>query len=70
MDFQVSKIDECLFYCGKTIFIVYVNDGIVVDKDINEVIKIIKELKENNYDIEDKDLIHNYLGVNFKYIAS
>ena len=66
--FQASKVDECLFYRGKTMFVVYVDDGIIVDKDMNQIMKVIKELKTEGYDIEDKQSILDYLGVNFKYL--
>ena len=41
-------------------FVVYVDDGIVVDKDINKVQQVVKDLKEAGYDIEDKSTINNY----------
>ena len=66
--FEVSKIDECLFYRDKTMFVVYVDDGIVVDKDMNKVQQVVKDLKEAGYDIEDKSTINDYLGVNFTYL--
>ena len=66
--FEVSKIDECLFYRDKTMFVVYVDDGIVVDKDINKVQQVVKDLKEAGYDIEDKSTINDYLGVNCTYL--
>ena len=66
--FRVSKIDECLFYRSKTMFVVYVDDGIVVDKDMNKVVQVVKDLKEAGYDIEDKSTINDYLGVNFTYL--
>ena len=66
--FQASKVDECLFYQRKTMFVVYVDDGIVVDKDMNNIMKVIEELKAEGYDIEDKQSISDYLGVNFKYL--
>ena len=49
-------------------FVVYVDDGIVVDKDMNNIMKVIEELKAEGYDIEDKQSISNYLRVNFKYL--
>ena len=46
-----SKVDECLFYQDKTIFI-YVDEGIVVNKNMDNVNKVIHELKEQGYDIK------------------
>ena len=62
--FKASKIDECLFYRGATIFIVYVDDGIFFDKNKDNINVAIRELKDNGYDIEDKGDIADYLGVN------
>ena len=44
------------------------DDGIVVDKDMNKVQQVVKDLKEAGYDIEDKSTINDYLGVNFTYL--
>ena len=41
--FQASKVDECLLYRWKTMFVVYVDDGIIVDKDMNNIMKVIEE---------------------------
>ena len=35
-------------------FVVYVDDGIIVDKDMKNVDQVIKDLKEAGYDIEHK----------------
>ena len=67
LGFTPSKVDEYLFYRHKTIFIVYVDDGIVVGKNMDNINKVIHELKEQGYNIEDRGTITDYLGVNFKY---
>ena len=60
--FVQSKHDECVFYRGTTIFIVYTDDGIFfdpkkenVDKAINDMAKILN--------IDDQGNISDYLGV-------
>jgi hypothetical protein len=35
--FATSKVDECVFYKGKTVFIVYVDDGIFFGPDLKEI---------------------------------
>ena len=45
--FEVLKIDECLFYRDKTMFVVYVHDGIFVDKDINKSAASFKRFKRS-----------------------
>ncbi len=42
--FKPSKIDECVFYYGKTIFIVYTDDTILIGPDQQEIDDLIKKL--------------------------
>lgn len=59
-----SKIDECVFYRNKVIFIVYVDGGIfaaIMDLDIDDA---IKELASTGLDIEDQGSPPDYIGVN------
>jgi hypothetical protein len=35
--FMASKVDECIFYKGNTIFIVYVDDGIFFGPDLKAI---------------------------------
>lgn len=65
--FQQSKVDECLFYRGKTLFVVYVDDGIFFSSNKNEIDEAIEELKAERYNIDDMGTITDYLGVHFKY---
>jgi hypothetical protein len=62
--FQRSDVDECVFYCNKTIFVVYVDDGIFAGPDASEIKQAIKDLRKVGFDIEDKGDIKDYLGVN------
>ncbi len=39
-----SKIDECVFYDGKTILIVYTDDTILIGPDQQEIDDLIKKL--------------------------
>jgi hypothetical protein len=61
--FQQSEVDECVFYRGSTIFVVYVDDGIFASPDKTEIDKAIKDLRQAKFDIEDKGDIKDYLGV-------
>jgi hypothetical protein len=65
--FEQSKVDECVFYRGKTIFVVYVDDGIFASPNEEEIDKAINDLREANFDIEDKGDITDYLGVRVSY---
>jgi len=60
-----SKFDECVFYQGKTIFLVYTDDTILVGPDEKEIVKIVKTLSKN-YKVEDQGDLNDYLGVNIE----
>lgn len=64
--FQPSLVDECVFYKGDVIFIVYVDDGIFVSKDDSKVTEIIQQLRKSGLDIEDQGHPADYVGVNIK----
>jgi hypothetical protein len=61
--FQQSEVDECVFYRGSTIFVVYVDDGIFASPNKTEIDQAIKDLRRAKFDIEDKGDIKDYLGV-------
>ena len=46
----------------------YLDDGIIVDKNISKINKIINEFKEAGCNIEDRGYITDHIGVNFKYL--
>ena len=64
--FEVSTIDECVFYKDDVIFIVYVDDGIFIGKDDNKITQIIQQLRDAQLDIEDQGHPADYVGVNIK----
>ena len=60
--FKVSKHDECLFYYGRTIFIVYTDDTILLGPDKIEVDELVKKLGKI-FRIEDQGNLTDYLGM-------
>ena len=60
--FKQSKADECVFYKGSTIFVVYVDDGILIGPDAHEIDGIIKSLKKD-YNLTDEGDLKEYLGI-------
>ena len=44
------------------------DDEIIVDKNMREINKVINEIKEVGYNIEDRSNITDYIGINFKYL--
>ena len=52
--FTQSLIDDCVFYCGDNIFIVYVDDGIFIGDTDNQILAIIAQLQGLGLTIEDR----------------
>ena len=62
--FEQSKVDECVFYRGSTIFIVYVDDGLIFDVSGKDLDGFVQELRDIKLDIEDQGDPSDYVGVN------
>ena len=45
MGFTQSKIDECIFYRDKTVFLLYTDDSILAGPDKEEIAQVIEDLK-------------------------
>ena len=68
--FQQSKVDECVFYRGDVLFFVYVDDGCFASPNMSSIDAAIEDLRnplkaKNDYDIEDRGDMADYLGINF-----
>ena len=64
--FKQSHVDECVFYRGGIIFIVYVDDGIFMGKSDDEITAAIEDLKALDLNIEDQGHPADYVGVSIK----
>ena len=62
--FTQSKIDECVFYKGKTVYVLYTDDSILAGPDKNEIDQIVKDIKAAKLDITDEGDIQDFLGIN------
>ena len=60
--FHPSENDDCVFYRGTTAFLVYVDDGILIDPDKRKVDKAIKDM-QTIFKVEDEGSLEDYLGV-------
>jgi hypothetical protein len=67
--FKQSNVDECIFFCGKVIFIVFTDDGIFASISKEEIDKAICEMKQH-FNLEDQGDIKDYLGVNVEQMAN
>ena len=61
--FTPSKVDECVFYRGTTIFLVYVDDCIIIDPKANKIDQVISDLRKEKFDIDEVGNLSDYLGV-------
>ena len=64
LKFKQSKVDECVFYRGKTLYVLYTDDSLLAGPDNEEIEQIIKDLKRAKLDITDEGDIQDFLGVN------
>ncbi len=53
LGFKPSQHDECVFYYGKTIFIVYTDDTILLGPDKEEIDQLVEKLGKT-FKIEDQ----------------
>lgn len=60
--FKKSKADDCVFYKGSTIFVVYVDDAILLGPDSQAIDAIVASLQED-YDLTDEGDLSEYLGI-------
>jgi hypothetical protein len=66
IEFTTSLIDDCIFFRGDIIFMVYVDDGIFLGSDDSQLQEVIKEIQNLGFNIEDQDHLADYVGVNIK----
>ncbi len=67
--FTMSLIDDCVFFPGDIIFMVYVDDGIFLGSDNSELQEVIKEIQNLGLNIEDQGHPTDYIGVNIKKLC-
>jgi hypothetical protein len=60
--FKPSEHDECVYYFGKTIFIVYTDDTILLGPNKEEIDALVKKIGKV-FKIEDQGKLSDYLGI-------
>ena len=66
MGFEKSQVDECVFYRGKKVYILYTDDSILAGPYPEEIEQVLKDLKKSNLEVMDKRNIEEFLGVNIE----
>ena len=64
-----STVDECVYTCGSLIFMVYVDDGILIGKTASDIDAVICKLRLL-YDLTDEGQIEDYLGIHVDHLNS
>jgi hypothetical protein len=64
--FTTSLIDDCVFFHGDIIFMVYVDNGIFQGSNDLQLQEVIKEIQNLGLNIEDQGHPADYVGVSIK----
>jgi hypothetical protein len=64
LGFTASLIDDCVFFCGDIIFMVYVDDSIFLGNNDDQLTEAIQEIQSLGLNIEDQGHPANYVGIN------
>ena len=64
--FEKSKSDDCLYFRGTTLLLVYVDDTIIIDADKAKVEKTIADLRDAKFKITNKGDLKDFLGVDIQ----
>jgi hypothetical protein len=62
--FSQSKVDECVFYRGNVMYVLYTDDSILAGPTKEEVDRAIEDIRKANLDITVEGDIKDFLGVN------
>jgi hypothetical protein len=67
LGFKQSKVDECIYYRGKTLYVLYTDDSLLAGPDKDEIQTIIDELQEKaKLQITVEGNLADFLGVSIK----
>jgi hypothetical protein len=61
--FTQSKIDECIFYKGNVIYVLYTDDSILTGPDKKVLEQTVEDIKAANLDITVEGEVKDFLGV-------
>ena len=64
LGFKQSSVDECVFYRGRTLYVLYTDDSLLAGPDAKEIDSIIRELRSKaKLDITVEGDLADFLGV-------
>lgn len=62
--FTQSETDECLFFKGNVVYLLYTDDSILAGPSQREIDKVIEDIKKAKLDITIEGDLQDFLGVN------
>jgi hypothetical protein len=68
--FQPSTIDDCVFFRGNVIFMVYVDDGIFIGDDDFQLTTAVNKIQALGLNIEDQGHPADYVGISIKRLKN
>jgi hypothetical protein len=70
LGYTSSLIDDCVFFRGDIIFMVYVDDGIFLGNDDAQLKQAIQEIQNVGLNIEDQGHPADYVRVSIKKLCN
>ena len=61
--FTQSKVDECIFYKGKVVYVLYTDDSILTGPNKQEIEQVIKDIEKAKLKITSEGEVKDFLGV-------
>jgi hypothetical protein len=61
--FTQSKVDECIFYKGKVVYVLYTDDSILTGPDRKEIDRVVRDIKNAKLNITVEGKVTDFLGV-------
>jgi hypothetical protein len=62
--FKQSEVDECVFYKGDVLYILYTDESIIAGPDKDEIYKIIKKIQKTGLNITVEGDLQVFVGIN------
>jgi hypothetical protein len=62
-DFTQSEVDECIFYQGHNIFVLYTDDSLLTGPNPQELDAIIADIRKAGLEITVESDVSDFLGV-------
>ena len=62
--FRQSEHDECVFFKGKALYLLYTDDSILAGPDEEELSQIVEEIRSTGLDVTEEGDLEDFLGVN------